>query len=262
MIPAGAAGALTADEQRTLEDHLSTCDGCRREYAPLAEAAALTALAVDPVTPPSAVRSRVLAEIDRLPLRGATIAPDASNVVPIAPRRTPAWWLAAAALVLAIGIAGWARSAIEQRQRNIEVLRQQLLASEREKIEASQREAELARKLEVLTSGETASIRMAGQEVAPAASAAIFMNSPARKALVFFNHLPPTAPDKSYQLWVIRSDQPEPQSAGTFEVGADGKATLGVENLPVDTEIKAFALTLEPRGGVNAPTGPKFLIGS
>lgn len=262
MIPAGAAGALTAEEWRTLDGHLSTCEGCGREYAAYLEAAALTALAVDPVTPPSSVRTRVMAEVDGAGAPNGIGHHSPSNVVPIAWRRAPAWWLAAAALVLAVGIAAWAISAIEQRQRNIEVLRQQLLASEREKIESSQREAELARKLDVLTSGETASIRMAGQEVAPAASASIFMNSPARKALVFFNHLPPTAPDKSYQLWVIRGDQPAPQSAGTFEVGADGKATLGVENLPVNTEIKAFALTLEPRGGGKAPTGPKFLVGS
>ena len=80
--------------------------------------------------------------------------------------------------------------------------------------------------------------------------------------IVFFNHLPPTAADKSYQLWVIRADMPEPQSAGTFEVGLDGKATLGVTDLPVNTEIKAFALTLEPRGGGKSPTGPKVLVGS
>jgi anti-sigma-K factor RskA len=106
------------------------------------------------------------------------------------------------------------------------------------------------------------SIRMVGQEDAPQASANVFMNPRTRSALVFFNHLPATGPEKSYQLWVIRADQPAPQSAGTFEVGSEGKATLAVENLPVNTEIKAFALTLEPRGGVNAPTGPKYLIGS
>jgi hypothetical protein len=253
MIPAAAAGALTSEETRMLDEHLAGCESCRREHAAHLEAAALAALAVDPVTPPADVRRRVMAEIDGT--RSAT------PVAEFRPRRTPAWWLAAAGLILAAGIGAWAWTETRQKQQNIEALRRQLLASQRESAEAAQREAELARKLEVLTSGETASIRMAGQEVAPEASASVFMNREKRSALVFFNHLPPTAPDKSYQLWVIRGDMPEPQSAGTFEVGADGKATLGVANLPVNTEIKAFALTLEPRGGGKAPTGPKFLIG-
>lgn len=256
MIPAGAAGALEAEEQRALDAHLLVCDKCRREHDASVETAALAALAIEPVAPPAAVRSRVLSAID------AAGAPDAPNVARMRPRQTPAWWLAAAAVLIALGVGGWAWSVARQKQRNIDALRQQLLAAQRETIEGSQREAELQRKLEALTSGDAMSIRMVGQESAPQASANVFMNPRTRSALVFFNHLPPTGPERSYQLWVIRADQPAPQSAGTFEVGSEGKATLTVENLPVNTEIKAFALTLEPRGGVNAPTGPKYLIGS
>jgi len=35
-----------------------------------------------------------------------------------------------------------------------------------------------------------------------------------------------------------------------------------VQNIPVDTLIKALAVTLEPRGGVQSPTGQKYLVGS
>ena len=258
MIPAAAAGALTPEERRVLDDHLAGCADCRREHDEFSSAAAFTALAVDPVLPPVSVKARVLDAIDGLPARGAAPA----DVVAIESRRSASWWLAAAAIVLAAGVGSWAFNANREKQKNIEALRQQLLVSQREGAEAAQRESELARKLEVLTSGDTASIRMAGQESAPAASANVFMNPAKRSALVFFNHLPPTAADKSYQLWVIRADMPEPQSAGTFEVGLDGRATLGVTGLPVNTEIKAFALTLEPRGGAKSPTGPKFLVGS
>ena len=47
-----------------------------------------------------------------------------------------------------------------------------------------------------------------------------------------------------------------------FNVDASGNASLVVQNLPVDTMIKALAVTLEPRGGVKAPTGEKYLVGS
>ncbi|HWS72713.1 MAG TPA: anti-sigma factor, partial [Thermoanaerobaculia bacterium] len=69
------------------------------------------------------------------------------------------------------------------------------------------------------------------------------------------------AKDRSYQLWVIpASDPARPHSAGIFDADANGNATLMVENLPVATEIKALAVTLEPRGGVDAPTNTNFYL--
>ncbi|HEY8133027.1 MAG TPA: anti-sigma factor, partial [Thermoanaerobaculia bacterium] len=90
----------------------------------------------------------------------------------------------------------------------------------------------------------------------------VFLDPSQRRAFVFFRGLPPNAGDKSYQLWIIRADQVAPQSAGVFNVDASGSASLVVQNLPVDTMIKALAVTLEPRGGVKAPTGEKYLVGS
>ena len=44
-----------------------------------------------------------------------------------------------------------------------------------------------------------------------------------------------------------------------FDV-VNGNATISVENLPVSTEIKALAVTLEPRGGVAQPTNTNFYV--
>lgn len=46
-----------------------------------------------------------------------------------------------------------------------------------------------------------------------------------------------------------------------FNVDKNGSASLLVENLPVDTEMKALAVTLEPKGGVAAPTGGSIWSG-
>jgi hypothetical protein len=43
-------------------------------------------------------------------------------------------------------------------------------------------------------------------------------------------------------------------------VTGSGNATITVENLPVATEIKALAVTLEPRGGVAQPTNANFFV--
>ena len=73
--------------------------------------------------------------------------------------------------------------------------------------------------------------------------------------------MPANAKDRSYQLWVIPATDPtKPHSAGVFDADANGNATLMVENLPVATEIKALAVTLEPRGGVDAPTNTNFYL--
>ena len=51
-----------------------------------------------------------------------------------------------------------------------------------------------------------------------------------------------------------------PQSAGVFDVASSGNATLSLDNLPVMTEIKALAVTMEARGGVEQPTEKKFYV--
>jgi anti-sigma-K factor RskA len=77
---------------------------------------------------------------------------------------------------------------------------------------------------------------------------------------VFFHDLPANPGDKSYQLWIIRADQPKPVSAGVFDVTNTGTASISIENLPLATEIKALAVTLEPKGGVAQPTNATFYV--
>src|SRR5262249_50871602 len=68
-------------------------------------------------------------------------------------------------------------------------------------------------------------------------------------------NLPATPADKTYELWTIAGGKPPP--AGASAVDASGRATRSVAapRAPVDV----FAVTLEPAGGVPAPTGPIVL---
>ncbi|MGZ5494905.1 MAG: anti-sigma factor, partial [Thermoanaerobaculia bacterium] len=75
-----------------------------------------------------------------------------------------------------------------------------------------------------------------------------------------FSNLPANPSDRSYQLWIIRADKPKPDSGGVFDVSESGSATLNVENLPVGTELKGLAVTLEPHGGVEQSTNGKFYV--
>jgi hypothetical protein len=166
-------------------------------------------------------------------------------------RSSTPWWLATAA-TLFLALWGW-------REVGIRVAREHM-KTQRSEIDLLQQEKEqLSAEMQALGSAGTQTIALSGQEAAPAASARVFLVPERRRAIVFFSNLPENPKDKSYQLWIIRADQPKPQSAGVFSAH-HGSATLTIENLPVATEIKALAVTLEPRGGVEQPTNTNFVV--
>jgi len=74
---------------------------------------------------------------------------------------------------------------------------------------------------------------------------------------LFVANLPPAASGKAYELWTIGEGAPRP--AGVFRVDAEGRATHRVEPVEGGKPVKVFAVTLEPEGGVPAPTGPMVL---
>ena len=223
-----AIGAASPEEVAELRRHLATCDGCRRAADELNEAAALLALSVDPVTPPPAAKEKILRDVGRASARPAL-----------------QWWFAAAAALFLVLLL-W--TAFELRDARQQVAQ---LQSDREKLTGM-----------IATLSRSRVIQLAGQEIAPRASANVFLDPSQRRAFIFFHGLPANPEDKSYQLWIIRADQVKPMSAGVFNVDPTGSAALVVQNIPVDTLIKALAVTLEPRGGVQSPTGQKYLVGS
>jgi cell division protein FtsB len=239
-----AAGAATAEETRALDAHAAGCAGCRRARDEYAEAATLLARDLSPVAPPKDVRARVIngAEVVDFPARLAV---------------NP-WWLATAA-TLFLALWGWREVGIRvsrERVKNQQAELQQL--SDQNKLLQQQKE-KLSAEMQALGSAGTQTIAMTGQQAAPSASARVFLVPEHRRAIVFFSNLPENPKDKSYQLWIIRADQPKPQSAGVFDA-SHGSATITVENLPVATEIKAMAVTVEPRGGVAQPTNTDFVV--
>ena len=101
LTAAYALDALDPDEEREYEKHLAHCEQCRDELTGFREAAGALALAVDPASPPPALRGRILdaARTER------------SNVVTLRPRWAyPVAALAAAAACAAIGFGIWAAS--------------------------------------------------------------------------------------------------------------------------------------------------------
>jgi anti-sigma-K factor RskA len=103
-----------------------------------------------------------------------------------------------------------------------------------------------------------ARVDLAGQTIAPKASARAFW-SRSRGMVFTASNLPPLPAGRIYQLWVVTAQAPI--SAGLLTPDATGNVS-DIFNTPQDLpQPVAMAVTIEPAGGVPAPTGAMYLVG-
>jgi hypothetical protein len=209
--------------------------------------------AVPQVDPPIALRARVLAS-----------GPGAPNVRP-SPARSAVWLLAtAASLVLAAGLGIYTlqlRGRIGTLENDLRDARARAATAEQRALDAQQAVAGTRIALAVLTSPDVARIDLAGQApVAPGASARAFW-SRSRGMVFTASNLPQLPPGRVYQLWVLTA-QAAPISAGLLTPDAQGSVNETF-NTPSDIpQPVALAVTIERAGGVQSPTGDKYLVGT
>jgi hypothetical protein len=114
--------------------------------------------------------------------------------------------------------------------------------------------------VDVLSAPDTVSVKLAGVPQPEMASGIVRYNP--RKGVVLYTAvLPPLPAGKIYQMWLVPTAG-APISAGVFAPGAHGARQLWTAEVPLNLEVKAFAVTIEPAGGVPQPTGPKVLVGA
>lgn len=124
--------------------------------------------------------------------------------------------------------------------------------------ELSQKEEILA----ILESQDVDMVLMSGLEINPDGYGKVIWDSENRRALLQVSNLPATPPDKEYQLWIIRNN--EPVSAGVFAVNNTSNAFFKFEEMADarNDSTRAFAVTMEPEGGMPQPTGDMYLLGN
>jgi anti-sigma-K factor RskA len=254
LLPAHALDALDGDDLRELEEHLAGgCEECRRQLALWQGDLEELAASVTPVEPSEVTRARILR------LAGGSQAPSAG-----AARRTSGW-LAAAALVL-LGLAVWGFAGQERlrgevrrlaaardgQAREVERLSGEVVAARSQAVKAEQA-------LQILAAPGVQSVVLAGLAAAPGAKGRAYVNPSSREALFYAFDLPALPQDKTYELWFIAGGKPV--AAGTFAVDPRGAASLRVDRVADAGRIDAWAVTVEPRGGVPQPTGAMVLKG-
>ena len=253
-----ALGALEGDEKRAIESHLASCADCARRLAEARGRVALIALAAPRVEPSAALKQRLMQRVrdDAESAHGAAIAP----------RATPApksgygatgffgrWWAAVlipAGAVLAIAtILLWN----ENRQLDRQLAALRAAAQEQQQQLADAREAE-----DMIESRDTITVSLAQQPGQPTGAAHVMYNAK-MGMLMYDGEIAPAPAAKSYQLWVVPVTG-KPISAGVFNP-VSGRSDHWMMKLAPGIAPKAFAVTLEPAGGMAQPSGPMVLVG-
>ena len=223
-------GALPEEERLEFEQYLMTHPDLQEEVDALGAVAGLLAFSPQEQEPPLELRRRIMATVE------------AESVHPHNSRRS---WLAglweavgirdlalAAAAMLVIGLFSWSML-LQGEVRDLQG-RVQSLQSQPQGLQL---------------------IALEGMGTKQGARAELVTLEGDRAVLVAEN-MPPVPEGKTYQIWVIKGDTPQP--SGLFEPKGDSIAAV-VEN-PVEG-ADAVAVTVEPKGGSKKPTTDPMLVG-
>jgi hypothetical protein len=282
LAPDYALGLLEGDDLEQFERHLAAgCEACELELGRMDAVGDALAYAVPLVPAPPALRDRVLLAVEAdlattkreslpaAPPRRATPRPDApaptyspgpwpppDRVAASAPAPKRGGWLGGLAPALAFaGVLVGALSGVYALK-----LRSQLalVRADLERVQAENQE--LARVMDVVGSPRLRLVALGGQPASPKSEGRVLWSPDAKKAVFYAYGLPRPPAGKDYQLWVIEGSTP--RSEGVFPVDEKGQAQHVLPEVPGAGGVGAFAVTLEPAGGLSAPSGPMVLLGA
>lgn len=273
LIPAYLSGDLRAEEARELERRMEEDPELEREVRSWGQALAdLAASSTPPIEPSAEARRELLARVARsarvrrpaTPAPSGEARPEAPSGPGMAPPDAVSVWprlaLAAgiAALVIALG-AAWLQIGARERLESIQAQRDQLeervRALESAELISRQRVDQLAAAVRGMVDPSRQPVLLAALPDQPDASGAAFYRGDG--AIFYAFGLPALGPERTYQLWTIGAQGPV--SAGTFEVDELGEAAVTIAQVPSPESIQAWAVTVEPAGGVPQPTGPMVI---
>jgi len=218
-VAAFALGALDPERLEDFKAHLKTCERCQEELRRLAPAVRALPEAVEPLTPPPALKQRLMAEVraDAAPAEGAARGGFSAWLAGL--RVGGLTWrpLAGLALVILV-VAGGIGYAVGNGGGNDRTHTWEVKGEENDGIAAK-----------VVREGEKGEVRLAGVGQLPKG--------------------------KVLEAWVEREGKVEPVPA-LFAPDKAGNASTTIENLE---GVSVVMVTREPEGGSKAPSGKPFV---
>ena len=265
MLAVRGLGALDPAEARSLDQHLIDCDECRRELAEWETTAAALAFDAVPMAPSGGVRDRILEAVRADVFKpgftasvssSRTSPRETSKVVSLPAQRkssagVPAWFAIAAGLVFVVLLGSLF---VLWRQNN--AARQELARLTEQVNQAKQMRAQQLEAMEIVTAPGARMSELAGTKEMPGAHGMVAFDKNGR-AILMAKGLPPPPAGKAYQLWFIAGGKPMPGKVFMTDESGMGSLTDHMPKEAMDSAV--FAITLEPSGGVPAPTGAIYL---
>jgi anti-sigma-K factor RskA len=249
-----AVGALDGAELAEFEAHLAAgCERCEAAVQEHHETLARVAAFETRTIPPADIRTALLRRLQ------ATAPPSAAERPS---RRTWIRWAIATAAAVVVGasltgayVAARYEGRIGQIARETAATHERIRATE---AMLHQQIAMYGGVVDLLRDPATRVVTLRGLGSTPGAVGRVVWH-PARGGVLVAANLPAAPTGKTYQLWTIAAGTPRP--AGLFDADSAGKASRAIE-AGGDGSVDVFAVTLEPAGGVPAPTGPMVLASS
>ena len=227
-----AMGVLDEPELSELRAHLER--GCEQCTAAVREARQLAygiGASIEGPEPPRALRKKILSA-------AGVIAEPRSYWLPV-------WQFAALAVALVLVFVGYQS---QRKDREIASLQQQITGNLAEA-------AHLRAALNLLQAPETREV-VFGQGVTAPPRGRVYFNRSG--VLLIASNLPAPPSGKTYEMWIIpRGGKPAP--AGLFTSGQSGTAAHFFDAPTGVSESDTVAVTLEPAGGVSAPTSQPLI---
>jgi anti-sigma-K factor RskA len=196
------------------------------------------------VTPPSHLRALVLDSLD--PYHETDSATQSTNRT----ARTPWWRYAAAACVgLAIGIAPSALyyQELQHTKGELAVKQQQVFAAQSLQRAAQRTSTSMASAMDIMA--QARQIVMLPTANHNDTATAYYQQSTGN-VVVRTTSLPKLANNQDYQLWAIVNGKPVDMGV----VPSDSSSGFYAAVVPNNAPVQVFAITIEPKGGVPAPT--------
>ncbi len=219
------------------------------------------------VAPPVASPRPVVPPADPLgdsPVAQPVASPAAPPIqLPRKPQRMSAGLLsmAVACLIIAGGL-GWyaAQKVNEARDLRAQLEDATLRVQEANFDAASSRQLteEMRGRADALAALDVTSMELEGQPGAENAFGRAYL-SMSRGVVITALNMPPLPPGQAYQVWFVLPE--DPVSAGFARVDAAGRLFESLDSAPDTAQLLAVAVTMEPEGGVETPSGNVLLLG-
>lgn len=284
LFPFYALDALTAEERAEVEAYVAADPEAQARLAELVESASHLGVAAEPITPPPAIKQRLMQRIQEAAAEQPTATTEAATHLPPLrvsprsssrsaapaerPRHRPFLFFAtafsAAVAVAAIALALFFRSQVNVLQAELQALQVEAAAIETQlnglEVENANLRQQLNQQTELLAiyqqPGTITTTFGDPTGDNPAAVGTLTYKPETQQAVLRTANLEPLDQQSVYQLWLIHEDVPV--SAGTFEVDDSGRGSLVVSS--AERGFTAVGVSIEPEGGSEQPTPGNIVL--